>query len=158
MAVFWVVAPYILVEVYQCFRGPCCLHHLMMEAIRTSETLVNCYQTTLRYNPEDSHLHTRHRENFKSYPSLALNLSNYQTRVKFLNSFWPYWFFNSTFILNYYLHDCTKTITLNECTGQSISILLSIWQKACWNYILLTFMNWPLWNVLGNTKTCSILF
>jgi hypothetical protein len=27
MAVFWVVAPYNLVEVYQRFRGPCCLHH-----------------------------------------------------------------------------------------------------------------------------------
>jgi hypothetical protein len=31
---------------------------LMMEAARTSETLVNFYQTTRRYNPEDSHLHT----------------------------------------------------------------------------------------------------
>jgi hypothetical protein len=30
---------------------------LMVEAARTSETLVNFYQTTLRYNPEDSHLH-----------------------------------------------------------------------------------------------------
>jgi hypothetical protein len=28
----------------------------MMEAARTSETLVNFYQTTRRYNPEDSHL------------------------------------------------------------------------------------------------------
>jgi hypothetical protein len=28
---------------------------LMMEAARTSETLVNFYQTTRRYNPEDSH-------------------------------------------------------------------------------------------------------
>jgi hypothetical protein len=26
-AVFWVVAPCSLVEVYQRFRGPCCLHH-----------------------------------------------------------------------------------------------------------------------------------
>jgi hypothetical protein len=29
---------------------------LMMEASRSSETLVNFYQTTQRYNPEDSHL------------------------------------------------------------------------------------------------------
>jgi hypothetical protein len=29
---------------------------LMMEAARTSETLVNFYQTTRRYNPEDSNL------------------------------------------------------------------------------------------------------
>jgi hypothetical protein len=46
MAIFWVVAPCSLVEVYQRFRGPCCLHHqgdeyLMMEAVSTSETLVN---------------------------------------------------------------------------------------------------------------------
>jgi hypothetical protein len=27
MAVFWVVAPCSLVEFYQRFRGPCCLHH-----------------------------------------------------------------------------------------------------------------------------------
>jgi hypothetical protein len=49
MAVFWVVAPCSLVEVYQHFRGPCCLHHqgaLMMEAASTSETSVNFYQTT----------------------------------------------------------------------------------------------------------------
>jgi hypothetical protein len=49
MAVFWVVAPCSLVEVYQ-------LIALMMEAARTSETLVNFYQTTRRYNLEDSHL------------------------------------------------------------------------------------------------------
>jgi hypothetical protein len=31
---------------------------LMMEAASTSETLVNFYQITWRYNPEDSHLRT----------------------------------------------------------------------------------------------------
>jgi hypothetical protein len=75
MAVFWVVSPLSLVEVYQRFRGPCCLHHqgdeslialtrlargllvnLMMEAARISETPENFNQTTRRYNPEDSHL------------------------------------------------------------------------------------------------------
>jgi hypothetical protein len=39
----------------------------MMEAARTSETLVNFYQTTRCYSPEDSHLHTHHHENLKSY-------------------------------------------------------------------------------------------
>jgi hypothetical protein len=58
MAVFWVVAPCSLVDL---------LIALMMEAARTSGTLVNFYQTTRRYNPEDSHLHTRRRENLKSY-------------------------------------------------------------------------------------------
>jgi hypothetical protein len=48
MAVFWAIA-------------------LMMEAARASETLVNFYQTTRFYNPEDSHPHTHRRENVKSY-------------------------------------------------------------------------------------------
>jgi hypothetical protein len=39
---------------------------LMMEAASTSETSVNFYQTARRNNPEDSHLHTRRRENLKS--------------------------------------------------------------------------------------------
>jgi hypothetical protein len=43
----------------------------MMEAARTSETLVNFYQTTGRYNPEDSHLHTHRRENLKSYYAVS---------------------------------------------------------------------------------------
>jgi hypothetical protein len=30
---------------------------LMMEAVQTSETLVNSYQSTRRYKPEESHLH-----------------------------------------------------------------------------------------------------
>jgi hypothetical protein len=41
-----------------------------MEAARTSETLVNFYQTTRCYNPEDSNLHTHRRENLKSYSYL----------------------------------------------------------------------------------------
>jgi hypothetical protein len=44
MAVFWVVAP--------------C--SLMMEAASTSETSVNFYQTTRRYNPEESYLQVGH--------------------------------------------------------------------------------------------------
>jgi hypothetical protein len=47
MAAFWAIA-------------------LMMEAARTSETSVNFYQTSRRYNPEDSHLRTHRRENLKS--------------------------------------------------------------------------------------------
>jgi hypothetical protein len=38
---------------------------LMMEAASTSETSVKFHQTTRRNNPEDSHLHTRRRENLK---------------------------------------------------------------------------------------------
>jgi hypothetical protein len=40
---------------------------LLYEAVSTSETSVNFYHTTQRNIPEDSHLHTRRRENLKSY-------------------------------------------------------------------------------------------
>jgi hypothetical protein len=53
MAVFRVVAPCSVVEVYHRFRA---IIALMMEAAITSETLVNFYHTTRRYNPENSHL------------------------------------------------------------------------------------------------------
>jgi hypothetical protein len=43
MAVFWIAVPCSLVEVYQRFRGPCCLHH---HGSKTSEKLVNFYHTT----------------------------------------------------------------------------------------------------------------
>jgi hypothetical protein len=77
MAVFW-VAPCGLVEVYQRFRGPCCLYHQSDEAARTSETSVNFYQTTRRYNPEDSHLRTHRREKLKSY----LKKNSHKHRLK----------------------------------------------------------------------------
>jgi hypothetical protein len=38
-------------------------------AASTSEPSANFYQTTRRYNPEDSHSHTRRRENLKSHLS-----------------------------------------------------------------------------------------
>jgi hypothetical protein len=80
-AVFWVVAPCSLVEVCQCFRVSCCLHHqddelliTLMEAARSSEMLANFYQTTRRYNPDDSHLRTHRHENLKSYCFLLLTV------------------------------------------------------------------------------------
>jgi hypothetical protein len=75
MAVFWVVAPCSLVEIYRRFRDACCLYNqgdqasiiaLITEGASTSETSANFYQTTRRNNPKDSHLHTRRRENLKS--------------------------------------------------------------------------------------------
>jgi hypothetical protein len=45
----------------------------MMEAASTSETSVNFYQTTWCKKPEDSHLHTRHRENLKSHQEAMLS-------------------------------------------------------------------------------------
>jgi hypothetical protein len=39
----------------------------MMEAVQTSETLVNTHQSTRRYNPEDRHLHAHRREDLKQH-------------------------------------------------------------------------------------------
>jgi hypothetical protein len=53
---------------------------LMMEAANTSETLVNFYQTTRHYNPEDSHLRTHRRENLKSYVEKFLVFPKFEGR------------------------------------------------------------------------------
>jgi hypothetical protein len=45
-----------LVNFYQTTRRFNPLIALMMEAVRTSEKLVNFYQTTRRYNPEEAFL------------------------------------------------------------------------------------------------------
>jgi hypothetical protein len=60
MAVFWVVASCSLLAAF-IISAP------MMAAVSTSETSVNVYQTTRCNNTEDSHLHTRRRENLKSH-------------------------------------------------------------------------------------------
>jgi hypothetical protein len=63
---------------------------LMMEALSTSETSVILYETTRRNIPEDSHIHTRRRENLKSY--FACNLiSKGSASLVFLFSEYPVW-------------------------------------------------------------------
>jgi hypothetical protein len=59
-SVFWDVAPLSLVE----YRHGI-LIALIMEAVSSSETSVNFCHTARRNIPEDSHLHTRRRENMK---------------------------------------------------------------------------------------------
>jgi hypothetical protein len=49
MAVFWDVSPCSLIEIDQHF-----IIALMMEALSTSETLINFYQITRRNIPEDT--------------------------------------------------------------------------------------------------------
>jgi hypothetical protein len=58
MAFFWVV------EAVERLYGD---GALMMEAVQTSETMVNLYKSTRRYNRDKSHLHTHRRENLKSH-------------------------------------------------------------------------------------------
>jgi hypothetical protein len=57
----------------------------MMEAVSTSETSVNIYQTTWRNILEDSHLHTRRRENLKSHTDFLFILLGLQA-VSSINS------------------------------------------------------------------------
>jgi hypothetical protein len=58
MTVFCNVAPCSFIEIHGHFRGVyCCLNTLMMEAVSTSETSVNFYETTWPDIPEDSLLH-----------------------------------------------------------------------------------------------------
>jgi hypothetical protein len=66
-----------------CFLGCCAVWSvrsspiaLMMEAASNSETSVNFYQTTRCNNLEDSHRHTRRRENLKSHTVKYLQGSN----------------------------------------------------------------------------------
>jgi hypothetical protein len=65
MAVVWVVAP-----CRQCHRVDEPLIALIKEAVQTFETLVASQHSTLRSNPEDSHLLTHCGENLKSYGEL----------------------------------------------------------------------------------------
>jgi hypothetical protein len=61
MAVLWAAAPCSVVEIYRRFRG----FWAMMEAVSTSKTSINFYQTMRRNISEDSRRHTRRRENLK---------------------------------------------------------------------------------------------
>jgi hypothetical protein len=61
MDVFWVVTPYSLVE----FTDVSEMLAVSIIRAHRPETSVNFCQTTRRNNSEDSHLHTRRRENLK---------------------------------------------------------------------------------------------
>jgi hypothetical protein len=78
MVDFWDVAPCSLVEIYRRFRGAFSLHY---QDDDLPETSVNFYDTTLRNIPGDSHLHTRRRENLKSYRKIRRFLSYFRGSV-----------------------------------------------------------------------------
>jgi hypothetical protein len=79
-----------------------------MEAARTSETLVNFYQTTRCYNPEDSNLHTHRRENLKSYKRI-------EVRIVSNRGFKSYRTWMHTYTVNYCLSQAPdNTILVNR--------------------------------------------
>jgi hypothetical protein len=56
----------------------------MMEAVRTSETSVNFYETTRLKIPEGCYFHTRRRENLKSsLDSYKICFRNSQSLINF---------------------------------------------------------------------------
>jgi hypothetical protein len=63
MIFFWDIAPCSLLEFDLHFRGAYCLP----SSWQFSETSTKFYQAVLRNIPEESHVHTRRRENLKSH-------------------------------------------------------------------------------------------
>jgi hypothetical protein len=66
---------------------------LMMEAVCTSETSVNFYETTRRNIPQDCHLHTRLRENLQSNINHLIFVMEkfcvfFEVRTESLNIIW----------------------------------------------------------------------
>jgi hypothetical protein len=56
----------------------------MMEAANTSESSVNIYQTAGRKNQEDSHLHTRRRENLRSHSQVRVQTRVHTEKARFI--------------------------------------------------------------------------
>jgi hypothetical protein len=50
---------------------------VMMDTVRSPETSVHFKEATRRYIPEDSKLHSRRRENLKSYESTNMSPISY---------------------------------------------------------------------------------
>jgi hypothetical protein len=93
MAVFWVTAPCSLVEVYQRFRGPCCLHHqgdrpaynlnnfITRESIISYHALIPYYQNLKvisRYKSNNNHFYN-HQQKFMG---TQLYTNNRKTFIK----------------------------------------------------------------------------
>jgi hypothetical protein len=73
MAVFWVVAPCSLVEVYCVSELPAAYS---IRAISTSKTSIIFYDTRWRNNPKDDHLRTRRRGKLVSHDIVAVYSEN----------------------------------------------------------------------------------
>jgi hypothetical protein len=90
----------------------------MMEAVRTSETLVYSNETTRRYIPEDSNPHTRHRENLKSHIETlnlkrAVFLFQYRLTLRHLERSVLFVFVNRKRAIFHFRIDYETTILIN---------------------------------------------
>jgi hypothetical protein len=91
---------------------------LMMEAVQTSETLVNSYQSTTRcYNPQDSHLHHYNRSLGDSLSKHSKWQLAWQT-----HDYWPMLFRDG---LRYALNGGIMKPRLRYCYEHSRSIKLA---------------------------------
>jgi hypothetical protein len=85
----------------------------MMEAVYTSETLVNLYQSTWCYSPKDSHLHTHGHKNLKSFKEVSyIYCSDFLPRLEDDEIFTPKISFSykATFHYNEILTDITSEL------------------------------------------------
>jgi hypothetical protein len=84
----------------------------MMEAVQTSETVVNLHQSTRHCNPEDIHLHTQRRENLKSY---SMHLFNLYHNTYLSSTLYPLYLFTSGLFNN--------AVSISEYTASNDTII-----------------------------------
>jgi hypothetical protein len=80
IALFWIAAVFAISIV----------RFLMMEAVKTSETLVNFYQNARHCNPEDGHLRTHDLGNLKLYFSIFVFFFSLMSLFSAVRSFLTY--------------------------------------------------------------------
>jgi hypothetical protein len=171
MAVFWVAVPCSLVRLVNKHRDEQKTHRptkywylrflrrqvwrwlSMMEAASTPETSVSFYQTARRNNPEDSHRHTRRRENLKyqHFVSLCVFFSSrslFHARPTGIS-------FGCSFHVGIFLHKLTPR---HQCYG--ILIPRKKWKVSTtiWNNVesCRTFMLVSVWRSLQG-RQCDMI-
>jgi hypothetical protein len=100
---FWDVAPCSLRRVERRFR----FIALMMEAVRTSETSVYSKETTWRYIPEESNIHTRCREILKSHTGplvVAVQRRSLSPSKSINESINPVHYYTYVYVSSYIIH------------------------------------------------------
>jgi hypothetical protein len=133
-----------------------------MEAASTSETSVNFYQATRRNNPDDSHLHTRRRENHKSHSSTwdrkHYQISYYRSTIYLI----PARFYNALLIFRQQTSRATKRFFLLWHPRVRLPVLVCLRNRCCsislklleaWKTILKKVSHLkPQHNLFGNGK------